>query len=395
MRPWIKWLAGAGLAGVCMTGWGCGGGDVPDPGSDSAAATDAAPEGGNAPPPAPAPAPAPPEAVAQAKGAAPAASENASQAAQETEEAPAQPAAGGDAATKVAGNSATAEMLAIATGTQNPPGSESAPAQGQAGPGAPGGGPGGPGGMMAPNPMAMGGMMPPNPQMGGFRPPGAGPTVGPGGPGAAGGGGQMDQMAKMQQAMQQSMRQQNQGGGGPPGMGSQADQMAKMQQSMMASGGGSGAMGPGGMGGAGADNGPANTNSAAGAVRAFLKALKAKDRDALAEATAQRAAADSPLETTSTHKELFGRILDGSISEAELDDLATKLEDYKVAGEDAPKSTGRLKVYADKTEKSGTRHRRVFTVRREKKGWGVMDISTPMEFKAMRGFTRRPATRGR
>lgn len=234
-------------------------------------------------------------------------------------------------------------------------------------------------------------MMTPNPQAGGMR-----PNMGPGAGGYGGGGGQSEQMARMQQQQQQQQQQGQSRGGMPagyPGMGNQAEQMARMQKGMMGQGpggpGGPGAMSSGGPGGSSSDNGPADTHTAAGAVRAFFKALQAKDRDALAEATAQRAAADSPLETTSPHKELFGRILDGSISDSELDDLASKLEGFKVAGEDAPKSTGRLKVYADKTDGRGGRLRRVFTLRKERKGWGVMDISIPMEFKSPRMFNRR------
>jgi hypothetical protein len=211
----------------------------------------------------------------------------------------------------------------------------------------------------------------------------------PGAPGAS--GGYAEQMARMQ------------GGGNQ-----QAAQMAQMQQSMksMAAGyggarpggqggpAGPGAMGPGGMagmgmGGRGGDNGPANTHTAEGAVRAFLKALEAKDRDALAEATAARAASDSPLETTSTHKELFGKILDGSIADAELDTLATQLKDFKVAGVNAVKSTARLGVYADKPNGKGGTYRRTFTVRKEKKGWGVMDISREIEFKGMGNMNQR------
>jgi hypothetical protein len=175
--------------------------------------------------------------------------------------------------------------------------------------------------------------------------------------GSSGGGQQGEMMARMQQQQQQQQQQQmqqqmQQRAGMPagyPGMANQGDQ-AKMQQSMMAAGyggrgpggqGGPGSMvgaGPG-MGGAGADNGPADTRSPEGAVRAFLKALKAKDRDALAEATAQRAASDSPLETTSTHKELFGKILDNSISDAELDDLASKLDGFQITAKNPPNTT--------------------------------------------------------
>ena len=60
MRAWIDWLKGAGLAAMCVLAVGCGGGDVPDPGSDSTAASDGG-EGGGAPA---AGAPAPPPASA-------------------------------------------------------------------------------------------------------------------------------------------------------------------------------------------------------------------------------------------------------------------------------------------------------------------------------------------
>lgn len=407
MRPWIRWLAGVGLAGACITGWGCGGGDVPDPGSDSAAAAEGAPEGSEAPAPAPAAAPAPPAAVAQAGRQAPAAPAGAGEGAGQEEEAPAAgpaagPAAAGTdgAATKSAGNAATAEMLAIATGTQSPPGSDSAPG----GQGNPAAGPGAPGMMAGGNPnMGPGapGMAGGNPNMGpgapGMMNPGAGmrPNMGSSGAPYAGGGSQMEMMARMQQ------QQQGQSG-------QQAQQMAMMQQQMrgqyaqanrgQSSGGpgGPGMMGPGGMagrgpgmGGPGADNGPADTRTPSGAVRAFLKALEAKDRDALAEATAQRAAVDSPLETTSTHKDLFGKILDGSISDSELDELAKMFEGFKVAGENAVKSTGRMGVYADKPDDNGGRIRRTFTVRKEKKGWGVMDYGSVIKFEGRGGMTRR------
>ena len=47
MRPWIDWLVRVGVAGAWVMAVGCGGGDVPDPGSDSTAASDAAPDGAN------------------------------------------------------------------------------------------------------------------------------------------------------------------------------------------------------------------------------------------------------------------------------------------------------------------------------------------------------------
>jgi hypothetical protein len=149
--------------------------------------------------------------------------------------------------------------------------------------------------------------------------------------------------------------------------------------------------GPGGMmamafGGNQADNGPADIHSPTGAVRAFLNALHAKDRDKLAEATALR----SQTEATSTkNKELFAKIVDMSISDSEIDDLAKKFEGFRVAGENAVKTTGKLGVYIDRQTEHGDTQRVTLTVRKEKKGWGVMDVSSPTLFKAMTGRPQR------
>jgi hypothetical protein len=78
-----------------------------------------------------------------------------------------------------------------------------------------------------------------------------------------------------------------------------------------------------------------------------------------------------------------------SISDAEIDDLAKKLEGVHVAGENAVKSTGRLGIYVDKPTEDGGSLRVTLTVRKEKKGWGVMDISRPTEFKGMGNMNQR------
>ena len=52
------------------------------------------------------------------------------------------------------------------------------------------------------------------------------------------------------------------------------------------------------------DNGRADTHSPDGAVRAFLNALRDKDRDRLAEATALRSQTEA---STEKKKELFGK----------------------------------------------------------------------------------------
>jgi hypothetical protein len=144
--------------------------------------------------------------------------------------------------------------------------------------------------------------------------------------------------------------------------------------------GGSAGAGAQGAAGLGQDHGPADTRTPEGAVRAFLNALQAKDRDRLAEATALRSQAEA---STEKAKELFGKIVDMSISDAELDDLAKKLQGFQVAGENAVKSTGRLGIFIDKPTGDGGLLRFTLTVRKEKKGWGVVDIGHSTEFKPM------------
>ena len=337
MRPWIEWSAGIGLAATCLMFTGCGGGDVADPGSDHSAAANSAPDTGE--PPAPAP--------AGGGKAAPVAAQNKSQAASAPKEDAdaddkkdaAQASSENAPATKSEGGSATAEMLAMATSGQTGSGGAQEPAGGGA---APGQNPQ-PGGAMGAYAEAM------RARTGGGGPPGY-PT-GPGSAGLPGGNAQ----------------------GGYPGgsAGARAQGAASLAQ----------------------DNGPADTRSPEGAVRAFLNALQAKDRDRLAEATALRSQTEASTDKT---KELFGRIVDMSISDAEIDNLAKKLQGFHIAGENAVKSTGRRGIYIDKPTEGGSVLRFTLTVRKEKKGWGVMDMSSnPIEFKPMGNMIQRRRASGR
>jgi hypothetical protein len=241
------------------------------------------------------------------------------------------------------------------------------PAPGGAGGGIMPGGRGGPGAM---------GMMPGPP--GGSPPgtPGAGPRM-PGMPGM--GPGNMPGMGPGN--MPGGMAGRN--GARGPGMGGPGV-------------GGPGVGGPGGMAGqsgARVDNQPADFHSPEGAVRAFLSALKAKDLDRLNEATALRAQVEAG---SSKSQELFKKIFDLSLSDSELDQLAEALDGYTVAGENPPKSTGRVEVVLQKAGKNGAYFKRKVTVRHEKKGWGVLDIAGAMEFKPMNMMpNRRGATGGR
>jgi len=327
MRPWNTWLYGLGLSGALALGLaGCGGGDVPDPSSDELAADD----GGDAPsepslppPPAPPAAGAPPVATASAPGDAPVAPAVAP---------PGVPPAAQESTTaaaadaQAAAKSETAELLAAASGAAAPASAVAdAPETGSpAGPGAPGAEPDA--GMLA-------------------YPGGVNPAAlnGPGGEAAA------------------------RGAFGPMGPGGERDGSLGMPT----------LGGPGGT----SELKPGDTNSPHGAVEAFLYALSKKDRDRLQEATALRS---TTLEEGGKFRELFSRILDLSISDSELDDLASKLEGYRDAGDNQVKSTGRLGVTIRKQLKDGGWLQRTVTVRKEKKGWGVLDISGATEFDNMR-----------
>jgi hypothetical protein len=337
MKPWTTWLARLGIAGACFLVTGCGGSDVPDASSDGQAATD----GGGA---------------AAGGGPKVAEGDQGAKADEASTDAPA-PAPGGEgpaAAPKPQqgqGNS-TADMLAMATtpgGGSSPPAGGSTPAPGNT-PGTPGT-PGGPGSATRPG-----------------GPGGAGPMPGtgggqPGGPGMGAGAPQM--------------------GPGAPGM--RGPDMKAMMGKMgmgagMAPGAPAGGMpGAAGAGAANVDNGPADFGTARGAVRAFLNALKAKDQDRLNEATALRA----QLEATTKNQPIFKKIFDLALSDSELDDLAKKLEGYQISGEHQGKSTGRIVVVLRKAGQNGGYFQRSVTVRHEKKGWGVLDITGAEEFKSM------------
>jgi hypothetical protein len=212
---------------------------------------------------------------------------------------------------------------------------------------------------------------------------------GPGMRGPGGQGGMMQAMQAQQQAQMQQMQARGPGGAGMPG--AQGMAMAAGRGAGMPGPGMAGAPGLGGAaGGAGRDE-PADFSDPQGAAKAFLDALKSKDLDRLAEATALR----SQAEAATKNQEIFKRILDGSLSESELADLSKKLDGYSIIGENPARSTGKLQIVIRKNEGT-TSYQRVITVRKERKGWGVLDISGPGEIKQPRMVyprTRTPARR--
>ncbi len=103
--------------------------------------------------------------------------------------------------------------------------------------------------------------------------------------------------------------------------------------------------------------------------------------------------APRPTEAAVKNQKLFTAILERSLSEDEISELATKLDGFKISGNNVPKSTGRYEVILSKMEKNGTQLMRHITARHEKAGWKVVDISGQGELKPM--MVPRGGMRGR
>jgi len=390
MRPIGAWFGRLAMAGACLAWAGCGRGDVPDPDSDTSAISEPSPKsvargGAQAAPEAPvAEAPAA-EAEPAARPSAPAAPEPApavasnppaaeaeKPAAASATEAPAPapaPAIKGDA-------SGTEEMLRIgATPAATPaPGDPVAAATP------------GPGGSASPSMTAMPAGMPgatpaaapgPGGSASSSMPagmPGATPAAAPG-PGGSASPSMTAMPAGMEGATPAGMP-----GATPAGIpGSLPSGLGPVG---IQEGGGSG--GFGGMGGPGGTNdpngsaptGPASYRYPQTAVMAFLNALTAHDKDRLSQATARRA----PTESVEKHQKIFAAIVDQSISDDELEEMAKAMTGYQVFQVLQAKSTGRIGVVIAKMD-GRDRLQRTLTVRKEKEGWKVMDISEIYDFK--------------
>jgi hypothetical protein len=127
---------------------------------------------------------------------------------------------------------------------------------------------------------------------------------------------------------------------------------------------------------------PANFHYPATAVTAFLAALKAKDKDKLAQATAKRAAT----EAEEKHRKIFSEIIDGSISDDDLSEIAKAFEGFRVMTVLNAKSTGRIGVVVGKMTKGGGHLQRTIMARKEKEGWKIVDVEDLYNFKAMPNF---------
>jgi len=154
-------------------------------------------------------------------------------------------------------------------------------------------------------------------------------------------------------------------------------------------GGPGGPSGPGGSGGGPA--GPADFRDPYAAVRTFLAAVAAKDADRLAESVALRA----PTEASERYKKVFEAILEGTLAPEDLDQIAKKFEGMTITSQNQAKSSGRLGIIVGKAGQKGEILQRTITVRIEKSGWKVVDISgegkleRPIMIRGMPGRGRR------
>jgi len=127
--------------------------------------------------------------------------------------------------------------------------------------------------------------------------------------------------------------------------------------------------------GPGGGFGEGNFRNPMTAAAAFLAALRAKNPDMLAQATALRA----PTEASPKYQKVFTAILEQSLAPEDLDELAKKLEGYAIIGHNTPKSTGKFDVIVGRMQGTSQFHRTI-TLRKEKAGWKVVDLSGAREF---------------
>src|SRR5262249_3392270 len=100
----------------------------------------------------------------------------------------------------------------------------------------------------------------------------------------------------------------------------------------------------------------------------FLNAIKEKDLNKIAQATALRAA------TESKNQKLFQLILAQELAQEDVDELAKKLDKFQIVGQNQFKSSGSLGIIITKPEGTSIM-RRTITTLHERGGWKVLDIT--------------------
>jgi hypothetical protein len=347
-------------AGLALLLGGCGGGSDENAGevasADPSPPTAAAPE---APAPAPA-APTPPAAAAAPEAPAPA----------PVAAAPAP--APGEPGRRVENSAATDDLLQIAQGAAS---AAPAPAPAAAAPGAaPGGMPGDPSSAMAAAYGAAGSGSGPSsggPPSGYAGTSGARPPAGyPGAGGSSGAPGPPGESSTA--SMEAAYRQAGRSGGSLPG-----------DSSSGAAGGGSssgtGSMeaayagGSSGSGSGGAAAGEPDYTTAVKGAETFLAAVTSKNVERIADALALRSVSDT--EGSAKYKATFQAILDRSIDPEAIEQIAANFKDMKIVGTNSVKSSGSRGIIIGRTNEKQEFLTRTLTMRREKAGWKVLDLS--------------------
>jgi hypothetical protein len=121
-----------------------------------------------------------------------------------------------------------------------------------------------------------------------------------------------------------------------------------------------------------------------GAVNAFLAALESKNKEKLTDATAKR----SKDEAVEKHRKIFQEILEGTISDDDLEEIAKSFAGFKVMYVLDAKSTKRIGVVVGKPTTGGGHLQRTIMAREEKEGWKVVDVEDLYNFKAMPNYGR-------
>jgi hypothetical protein len=109
-------------------------------------------------------------------------------------------------------------------------------------------------------------------------------------------------------------------------------------------------------------------------AKTFLAAIKAKDPDKLADAVALRSISEMEGATQKHQSKYFKPILERSVEQDTLDELAAMFEGMQIVGKNNPKSTGELGVILGKTAENKFVQITLYT-RKEKAGWKVKDFS--------------------
>lgn len=135
----------------------------------------------------------------------------------------------------------------------------------------------------------------------------------------------------------------------------------------------SGYPGAEGSGLGGADSNEPDYSDAVKGAQTFLAAVRSKDVERIADAVALRSV--SPEEGSARYKKTFQAILDRSVEPQVMDEIYEAFKEMKVVGSNNIKSSGSRGIIVGHQSDKQEYITRTLTMRREKAGWKVLDIS--------------------